>query len=272
MNEIKVLDLFSGIGGFSLGLERAGPFRTVAFCEQDLICGGFPCQPWSVAGQQRGAEDDRDLWPAMASLIEELRPRWVIGENVRGFVNQPMGLQRSLFDLETIGYQAVPFVIPACAVDAPHRRDRVWIVANADCGRQPGRGEPEEQSHKTAPTGEDVADADRAGQPAGEGCREDNRDEARHDAGRSGADVADADDTRPQGCEQRQASREGAGSSHPATQRGEDDGRQGWLPEPDVGRVAHGVPRRVDRLKALGNAVVPQVVTQIGKAIIEAER
>ena len=129
--EIRTLDLFSGIGGFSLGLERAGPFRTVAFCEQDtyaqrvlkkhwpevpiyddvrtidtdglgridLICGGFPCQPWSVAGQQRGAEDDRDLWPSMVALIEDLRPQWVIGENVRGFINQPMGLQRSLSDL-----------------------------------------------------------------------------------------------------------------------------------------------------------------------------
>ena len=130
MNEVKVLDLFSGIGGFSLGLERAGPFQTVAFCEQDkfcqavlrkhwpdvpiyddvrtiptdrlggtdLICGGFPCQPWSVAGEQRGAEDDRNLWPEMLRIIEAVQSRWIIGENVRGFVNEPMGLQRSLSD------------------------------------------------------------------------------------------------------------------------------------------------------------------------------
>jgi DNA-cytosine methyltransferase len=202
MNELRTLDLFSGIGGFSLGLERAGPFRTAAFCEQDpfcqavlrkhwpdvpifddirelegneepaladgvdLICGGFPCQPWSVAGQQRGAEDDRDLWPAMAALIEKLRPKWVIGENVRGFVSEPLGLQRSLSDLESIGYEAVPFIIPACAVDAPHRRDRVWIVAHRQVnGRGPWRARRPDSSR----SGEReqalsaLADADREG-------------------------------------------------------------------------------------------------------------
>jgi DNA (cytosine-5)-methyltransferase 1 len=317
-SEITVLDLFSGIGGFSLGLERAGPFRTVAFCERDifcqavlrkhwpgvpiyddvrtiladtkrisgyerdpgsmagkkrekakrksktrgtatkfrdgssdgrgieftdelgridLVCGGFPCQPWSQAGQQRGAEDDRDLWPAMASLIEKLRPKFVIGENVRGFVNEELGLERSLSNLESLGYQAVPFIVPACAVDAPHRRDRVWIVANADGGRQPGRGEREEQSHKTAPTGETVAHAD------------DEGPQRRQEAGNAGG-------KRTRGNEHAQRCGDGEGPA--------------WLPEPSVGRVAHGVPRRVDRLKALGNAVVPQVVEQIGRAIIQS--
>jgi DNA (cytosine-5)-methyltransferase 1 len=271
-SEITVLDLFSGIGGFSLGLETAGPFRTVAFCEQepfpqavlrkhwpgvpiyddvrtiptdelgriDLVCGGFPCQPWSQAGQQRGAEDDRDLWPAMASLIEKLRPQWIIGENVRGFVNEPMGLQRSLSDLESIGYQAVPFIIPACAVDAPHRRDRVWIVAHSrhsnegqyKSGLQRWRGEHvrTESScvRQNLPTNRNVANADGS---LGEGNKRTKRGEQKR-----------ADDCKP---------------------------RQ-WLPEPDVGRVAHGIPRRVDRLKGLGNAVVPQVVEQIGRAIIQS--
>jgi len=272
-SEITTLDLFSGIGGFSLGLETAGPFRTVAFCERDkfcqavlrkhwpntpiyedvrtiptdelgridLVCGGFPCQPWSQAGQQRGVEDDRDLWPEMLRIIEAVQSRWVIGENVRGFVNEEMGLERSLSDLESIGYQAAPFVIPACAVDAPHRRDRVWIVANrASVGR----------SERAA----------QARWQAGDGfigpCR--------------AAYVADASDARPQGREQRQASGKGAGASRPVAQRREDGGRQGWATEPGVGRVAHGVPRRVDRLKALGNAVVPQVVEQIGRAIIQS--
>ena len=273
MNESKVLDLFSGIGGFSLGLEAAGLFRTVAFCEQDefcqavlrkhwpdvpiyddvrtidtdgyrgidLVCGGFPCQPWSAAGNKRGAEDDRDLWPVMASLIEDIRPRWVIGENVRGFINEPLGLQRSLSDLESIGYQTVPFVIPACAVDAPHRRDRVWIVAHAN----------------------------RAGQPASEGCGEDGRDKARHDAGRRGADVADASGARLQRSRHEPRETEDAGAGQPVQLDAQVRGQ--WRVEPDVGRVAHGVPNRVDRLKALGNAVVPQVVAQIGKAIIAAE-
>jgi DNA (cytosine-5)-methyltransferase 1 len=163
---MKVLDLFSGIGGFSLGLEAAG-FETAAFCEYDqeaqkvlrknwpnvpifsdvrtltkqelqdngiqnigLICGGYPCQPFSVAGERRGAEDDRHLWPEMFRLVKELRPTWVIGENVAGHIN--MGLDEVLADLETEGYTARTFVIPACAVDAHHRRDRVWTVAHAN--------------------------------------------------------------------------------------------------------------------------------------------
>jgi len=324
-----VLDLFSGIGGFSLGLEAAGAFRTVAFCERepfcqavlqkhwpdtpiyddvrtidtdrlgrvDLICGGFPCQPWSAAGQQRGAEDDRDLWPVMASLVEDIRPRWVIGENVRGFVNEPLGLQRSLSDLESIGYSAVPFVIPACAVDAPHRRDRVWIIAaqnDADSdGERPHRAQFNKQREAEPADGQkrfagqvrkvlarrgnagqrdaaDVANADRAGQPASEGCREDSRDKARHDAGRSGADVADADGQRGRG---RDASRKNAGDvgQPPRHTRHHTGGVEPWLAEPDVGRVADGIRNRAHRLRALGNAVVPQIVTQIGRAIMQAE-
>jgi DNA-cytosine methyltransferase len=153
-----VLDLFSGIGGFSLGLERAG-MQTVAFCENDkfcrkvlakhwpdipihenieeldgrqyrgtiqLVCGGFPCQPFSVAGEQRGSEDDRALWPEMLRVIREVEPAWVIGENVSGIIN--MELDNVLSDLEDSGYSCQTFVIPACAVDAKHRRDRVWVV------------------------------------------------------------------------------------------------------------------------------------------------
>jgi DNA (cytosine-5)-methyltransferase 1 len=161
---VRVLDLFSGIGGFSLGLKWAG-METVQFCEidpwcrqvlakhwpgvpchddiwtfrpsgrYDLVCGGFPCQPFSHAGKRRGTADDRDLWPEMRRVIEETRPRWVIGENVAGFVN--MELDRSLSDLEALGYACQAFVIPACAVDAPHRRDRVWIVGNSDQHGEP---------------------------------------------------------------------------------------------------------------------------------------
>jgi len=161
---MKVLDLFSGIGGFSLGLERAG-MTTVAFCEieefprkvlakhwpdvpiypdvreltkeqldndgitVDVICGGYPCQPFSTAGKRRGAEDDRHLWPEYLRLIREIKPRYVIGENVAGHIS--MGLDTVLSDLEGEGYTWQAFVIPACAVNAPHRRDRVWIIANS---------------------------------------------------------------------------------------------------------------------------------------------
>lgn len=162
---LKVLDLFSGIGGFSLGLERAG-METIAFCEiedypvkilnkhwpdvpvfrdvrklnkevllnevsvlPDIIVGGFPCQPFSVAGKQRGKEDDRHLWPEFFRLIKEIKPRWVIGENVAGFVT--MALDDVLHDLESEGYETQSFIIPASAVGGIHKRERVWIVAHS---------------------------------------------------------------------------------------------------------------------------------------------
>ena len=160
-NPLRHLDLFSGIGGFALGLSWAGGFETVAFCDNepfaqeilkkrwpnvpiyedvrtinekelgkiDIITGGFPCQPWSLAGARKGADDDRDLWPEMVAIIENLQPKWVIGENVRGFINEPLGLQRTLSDLESIGYQAIPYIIPASGVGAFHRRARVGIIA-----------------------------------------------------------------------------------------------------------------------------------------------
>jgi DNA (cytosine-5)-methyltransferase 1 len=165
----SVLDLFSGIGGFSLGLERAG-FHTAAFCEIDpycravlakhwpgvpcfedirtidasrlgelgridLICGGFPCQPFSVAGERRAQNDDRHLWPEMRRVIALARPAWVVGENVTGLIT--LALDDVLADLEGLGYTARPFVIPACAVGAPHRRERVFIVAHAQRSEQP---------------------------------------------------------------------------------------------------------------------------------------
>lgn len=163
--KLKVLDVCSGIGGFSLGLERAG-METIAFCEiedypvkvlnkhwpnvpvfrdirkltkelllnevsslPDIIVGGIPCQPFSVAGKQRGSEDDRHLWPEFKRLIQEINPRWAIIENVVGFVN--MALDDVLSDLEAEGYEAQSFIIPACGVNAVHKRERVWIVAHS---------------------------------------------------------------------------------------------------------------------------------------------
>jgi DNA-cytosine methyltransferase len=175
---IKILDICSGIGGFSLGLEATGGFDTVAFCEFDdfcckvlnkhwpnvpiykdlkeigndpariiqefdLICGGIPCQPFSLAGKQKGKEDDRHLWPYMYAIVKSKKPTWVIVENVGGFVN--VALDDVCLDLETQGYATQSFIIPACSVEAPHKRDRIWILgklmANAhDTGdRTPGR-------------------------------------------------------------------------------------------------------------------------------------
>jgi len=167
MNEKTHLDLFSGIGGFALAAKWNG-YRTVGFCDNEpyaqavlkkhwpevpchkdirevrgdlyagvsLLTGGFPCQPFSVAGKQRGKDDNRYLWPEMLRVIREARPAWIIGENVAGIVN--LALDTVCADLEAEGYEVEPIIIPACAVDAPHRRDRVWIIARymADTGRK----------------------------------------------------------------------------------------------------------------------------------------
>jgi len=157
MNERTHLDLFSGIGGFALAARWNG-YRTVGFCDNEpyaqavlkkhwpevpchkdirevrgelysgvtLLTGGFPCQPFSVAGKQRGKDDNRYLWPEMLRVIREARPTWIIGENVAGIVN--LALDTVCADLEAEGYEVEPIIIPACAVDAPHRRDRVWII------------------------------------------------------------------------------------------------------------------------------------------------
>ena len=174
MRELTHLSLFSGIGGLDLAAEAAG-FRTVGQCEWadyptkvlekhwpdvprwrdirtltkesffektglrtvDVVSGGFPCQPFSVAGKQGGKEDDRYLWPEMLRVCRELRPRWIICENVPGIVN--LALDTVLADLEREGYTAQTFIVPACGVDAPHKRDRVFIVAYAESEFSAGR-------------------------------------------------------------------------------------------------------------------------------------
>ncbi len=269
MKKLRVLDLFSGIGGFSLGLERTGGFETVAFCEIDPFCrevltkhwpnvpihhdvrtldydgpvdvisGGYPCQPFSAAGKRQGEDDDRHLWPAMFSLIKTYRPSWVLCENVDGHIS--MGLDSVLSDLESKAYTCQSFVLPACAVNAKHRRNRIWIIANNDqCGCE---------------------------RTCANSRKSDRRANRRDNISRVCEDVADASigDERNI-CQQRQ----GQG---PAGGIGGENGRHyQWPIEPNVGRVAHGVPRRVDRLRSLGNAVVPQIPELIGHAILAAER
>ncbi len=242
---MRVIDLFSGIGGFSYGLSLASrSFKTIAFCEKDkfcqkvlkkhwpdvpifsdikglngkqfkgtveLICGGFPCQPFSVAGKKRGTKDDRDLWPEMLRIIREVRPAWVLGENVAHFANVDGGHNRTYFDLEKEGYEVRTFEIPAIAVGAPHIRKRLWVLGHL---AHPNSVGP---------------------QRIGTNCNQEGRE--RQEEG-------------PIGLRNRK------GNSY-----------HNWAVEPSVGRVANGVPRRVDRLKALGNSVVPQIVAEIGRAI-----
>jgi len=273
---MRVLDLFSGIGGFSLGLERAG-METVAFCEYDekcrqvlkkhwpdvpqyndvrtltkeqldndgitdigLVCGGYPCQPFSTAGKRQGEADDRHLWPELFRLVQEIRPTWVLCENVAGHIS--MGLDSVLADLESEGYSSQPLVIPACAVGAYHRRDRVWILAHSDS-----------------------LDGGADGTTSNAGANGRNKSRG------GGQDVAHAGGERLQGGQETgNTERGGAQRNELFAGCGKRSESGSWLPEPAVGRVANGVPRRVDRLKQLGNAVVPQIPELIGRAIMEA--
>jgi DNA (cytosine-5)-methyltransferase 1 len=202
--------------------------RTRGIRTVDLITGGFPCQPFSVAGKQGGKEDDRYLWPEMLRVIDELRPTWVIGENVVGIVK--MALDQVLSGLESKGYTAIPFNVPAAAVDAEHIRKRIFILAHSGCkskGSKVRRGNEEKPSPNTAGCGEVVAYAESGGVTG------------------------------------KLTSREGTWGP---------SGGSGWAVEPDVGRVASRIPFRMDRLKCLGNAVVPQQVYPILQAIADIEK
>ena len=272
MGKMRHLDLFSGIGGFSLGLEAVG-FQTIGFCEKDEFCrkvlakhwpdvpcfsdikdlkystatgllwdgrqdidgypidiitGGFPCQPFSQAGKRQGVADDRYLWPEMLRVIREVRPRWVLGENVAGIVK--MALDQVLADLEGLGYTCQSFIVPACAVDAPHQRKRVWIVAHhSEHGRGSWRQGRSDPSSEREP----------------EQALSDVANPTQQYVDRAGA-------ARPRGW-----------NEHPNS--------GWWLPEPRICRVAHGVQDRVHRLRSLGNAVVPELVERFGQAIMVAD-
>lgn len=281
---MNVLDLFSGIGGFSLGLERAG-MKTVAFCEidkkarqvlrkhwpdvpifedvksltkekldeqtisVDVICGGFPCQDLSVAGKGAGLEGARSgLWFEFHRLIKEVRPSWVIIENVSALRSR--GLDQVLRSLDEIGYDAEWHCIPASAVGAPHQRDRIWIVAYAGHGSGGNVWATQERSEHEKWKLQSSWHQQKSGGWVGD----------------SGEKLADAGSS---GLQRHEWSGE-AGAQRISQRHLAQCG--GWSVEPDVGRVAHGVPGRVDRLKQLGNAVVPQIPELIGRAIMEIQK
>ena len=258
---MRHVDLCSGIGGFSLGFEWAGLSSPVLFCDVepwcrqvlskhwpdvpiacdvkelasdpgrnvpdcDILTAGYPCQPFSLAGKRGGKEDPRHIWPYILRIVASKRPSWCVFENVYGHVS--MGLDQVLLDLEAEGYATRPFIVPACGVDAPHKRDRIWIIAKnmGDTSRSRQQGDNGRWS----------------GQELENGCE----------------DVADTDDSGRE--EQRWP--QPAQAKHQAPQC-----RSGWLTEPPVGRVANGIPRRVDRLKGLGNAIVPQIAMRIAMTI-----
>jgi DNA (cytosine-5)-methyltransferase 1 len=310
---MNVLDLFSGIGGFSLGLERAG-MRTVAFCEiepfqravlterwpevpiyddvrtltadrlrsdgisVDVICGGFPCQDISAAGKGAGLDGERSgLWTQYARIIGEVRPAFVIVENVAALLAR--GLDRVLGDLAALGYDAEWHCIPASAVGAPHRRDRIWIVAYPNSAErrsigsarhglaQSANGLPQRQegSGRFGASGQALADANGI---AARGLPQ--RAQAPHAwPNVGGEDVADTNgQRRGQMVSPILGRTEIQRAANQAADCCDTGGWRWWEFEPDVGRVAHGVSARVDRLKGLGNAVVPQIPEIIGRVIM----
>jgi DNA (cytosine-5)-methyltransferase 1 len=389
---IKILDICSGIGGFSLGLEATGGFDTVAFCEFDdfcckvlnkhwpnvpiykdlkeigndpariiqefdLICGGIPCQPFSLAGKQKGKEDDRHLWPYMYAIVKSKKPTWVIVENVGGFVN--VALDDVCLDLETQGYATQSFIIPACSVEAPHRRDRIWILGkytsefekplvDTDSIRPHEHKTTEEESSgrgsetSTTTTSNDVANPKELRNyehDNGERTQQDREHRVSQQPGGEGSlggtdDVADpklvsSDSISDSGSNTKTESEQGqktgnldrssgrqdvaysnseglegseeAGDTQKSREEreqlasGQDsslskwntkpelggvadgiptrlDGHLGFEREPNIPRVATGIPDRVNRLKALGNSIVPQIVYNIGLAILEEEK
>ena len=402
MSKLRHVDLCSGIGGFSLGFSWAELSKTIMFCDtekwcrqilaknfpntpiatdvkelandperlvpnHDILTAGYPCQPFSVAGLRKGEEDDRHIWPYIFRIVTFKRPSWCVFENVYGHV--ALGLDKVLSDMENQGYATRTFIVPACAKNAPHRRDRLWIVCkNVGDSSSGGRGEfrvseekvggtesEEAQSIRTSSTRTTMGDTQHNGSSTTQ-IRGSNEEDARGSQkgeiqakqfeGASGrGDHETMAHTKCLGWEQRteiqgefdreepsdqldfssEGRRRSRASSHVANTNGEGlqgieetrdteeiwkdsnelftghggrsnvantnsqrtsrrisrnenakDVRQSsrirqdegiWFSEPNVGRVAHGIPKRVDRLKGLGNAIVPQIAMQIGLAI-----
>ena len=370
-NKLKHLDLFSGIGGFSLGLEETGGFETVAFCDIeefprkvlqkhwphvkqykdikeltydklkadgidtiDIITGGYPCQPFSVAGRKKGEEDPRHLWPEYFRLVKELRPTWVIGENVSGHIK--LGLDTVIKDLESEGYAVRPFSISASSVGANHQRERVWIMgysehngsfadkikgsnnqndargqegtnstlqfkgtsgsrdsSNVEDTRRSLRSGSELREENENEIGQgnanlaqrsgeasefDVADTESIGSYGGENGnnqQETGNKKVKGKAGGVSGIVADSDQQIIQTTTTSGNDEEGGKKSPDEHDRGRSPASRGkvmegnWDVEPDVGRVANGVSNRVDRLKGIGNSLVPFIPYLIGKTILK---
>ena len=299
---MKHTDLCSGIGGFALGFEWAGLSKPVMFCDIepwsrkvlakhwpdvpiaedvkelandptglvpdcDILTAGYPCQPFSVAGKQRGEEDDRHIWPEIYKIIQAKRPNWIVCENVFGHIN--LGLDQVLSDLETEDYTCQPFVVPACAVDAPHRRDRLWIIAHTNshgesdgtinekqrCGKLVGNAGCVSSGQSRGRLSEERLNSGAQGQWSVEG----------HRLADTSENVADTISGQCKRGSQKQIYGQRNLSEQP--RRGGEDAHRGWAVEPPVGRVANGIPGRMDRLRGLGNAIVPQIAMQIGLPI-----
>lgn len=345
------MSLFTGIGGIDLAAEWAG-FTTIGQCEWadyptkvlekhwpdvprwrdirevtaesfykktgnktiTIITGGFPCQPFSTAGNRKGDKDDRYLWPEMLRVISQLKPTWVIGENVSGIVSMAqsdcriemenetvickeseMVLETIRKDFERIGYESQPILIPACSVGARHRRDRVFILGyskhngtfTSEDGRSIGKEHVSWRLEESQPQAEKKSrEPERASSISKDVAYTNNgrhihrqttkqstetRQHAQCEFISSSDDVANSNSERLQ---RRTDTGEKCGKRKKFNDKqfsGCSNGNRWWSTEPSVGRVANGIPNRVDRLKCLGNAVVPYQVYPILQAIADIE-
>ena len=288
---LRHFDVCSGIGGFSLGFRWAALSEPVAFCEidpycqkvlaknfpnipifndvkelvndrpestrtipdHDILTSGYPCQPFSVAGQRRGEEDERNIWRFVFEIVKRKHPTWCVFENVYGHI--AMGLDQVLHDMESEGYTTQTFVVPACSLNAPHKRDRLWIVCNLADTKSEGLQGLDKRSPTISSERDEITDI-----------------------GTKGSRDKNVANTKCMGRESRTSVREELAreESHGKFNNRSTDGsaqeraRSWWDVEPNVGRVAYGIPSRVDRLRGLGNAIVPQIAMQIGLSIKEA--
>ena len=299
--KLKLLDLFSGIGGFSLGLESTGYFETIAFVEKDKFCqqvlkknfkdipiesevrnvkgeryaadiitGGFPCQPFSVAGKRRGTDDDRYLWDETIRIVSEQKPKWFIGENVDGIINIQNGMvfRQIHDDLESEGFEVQSLVIPASGVGAWHQRKRVWIIGCNVSNANNARFKDWTQQHRRQQTQNE------------EGINSSSRSDIISNSKRNKYQHSTIRQSRANEIWGFYSEKEKQATHDIRSKTSRCDGVSGtqswWEAQSKFCRNVNGLSTTMDkdrtnRIKSLGNSIVPQIAREIGKAIIEAE-
>jgi DNA (cytosine-5)-methyltransferase 1 len=332
--KLKVLDLFSGIGGFSLGLESTGFFETIAFVEKDEFCqkvlkknfnnipiegdirnvkgdkykadvvtGGFPCQPFSVAGKRKGTDDDRYLWDETIRVVRECKPKWFIGENVEGLINiqEGMVLRQVQNDLEKEGFEVQCIIIPASGIGAWHQRKRIWIigynVSNANTRFGIGENQEIQTRGNTSTNGsKDVSNSDSKLRRRWGAIGENRANKIWRFYSKKEEQTRNDIRSKTIGCNDIFGKQKNLQHTH--NERFEElnlstepkksdinnreydsttENKTWWQTQSNLCGIPHGLSKTLDknranRIKALGNSIVPQIARELGKAIIEAEK